>query len=328
MSHTLDELMRGLARPLRQVHDLRDVLPRGRRDAALPRAEVRRPPGRALSRSGGPSPDVSLDYCSSCGICTQVCPQGVKIAEINSQARARLKEDTGVPLRDRLIVAADAVRAARRAGGADRQLDDGQPGGAGPHREDASASTARRPCRSWAGRPYHAVARRQGRRRKPDPAAAARTVVYFHGCGADYYEPGVARMAVEVLEHNGFQVDRAQAGLLRAAAPEQRPLRRRPRLRAPARRPPGALRARRARHRRDLDELRPDAQARGAGDPRRRGRRPARGRRAPLRHLRVPGDAPRARRARHRLHAARRWRSPTTPPASSGGTAWAPRRWS
>ncbi|HLY28603.1 MAG TPA: 4Fe-4S dicluster domain-containing protein, partial [Aggregatilineales bacterium] len=29
------------------------------------------------------SPDKSLDYCSGCGICTQVCPQGVKIAEIN-----------------------------------------------------------------------------------------------------------------------------------------------------------------------------------------------------------------------------------------------------
>ena len=37
------------------------------------------------------SPDASLDYCSSCGICTQVCPQGVHIAEINSQARAKLK---------------------------------------------------------------------------------------------------------------------------------------------------------------------------------------------------------------------------------------------
>ena len=35
-----------------------------------------------------PSPDASLDYCSGCGICTQVCPQGVHIAEINTQARA------------------------------------------------------------------------------------------------------------------------------------------------------------------------------------------------------------------------------------------------
>ena len=50
-----------------------------------------------------PSVDASVDYCSGCGICTQVCPQGVKIAEINAQARAKLKRQKGVPLRDRLI---------------------------------------------------------------------------------------------------------------------------------------------------------------------------------------------------------------------------------
>src|SRR5207248_938699 len=48
-------------------------------------------------RTGDASPDASVDYCSGCGICTQVCPQGVKIAEINAQARARLWEDRGVP---------------------------------------------------------------------------------------------------------------------------------------------------------------------------------------------------------------------------------------
>ncbi len=37
-----------LARPLRQVHDLRDLLPGRRRDAPLPRPQVRGPPGRAL----------------------------------------------------------------------------------------------------------------------------------------------------------------------------------------------------------------------------------------------------------------------------------------
>ena len=50
-----------------------------------------------------PSPDASLDYCSGCGICTQVCPQGVHIAEINTQARAKLRETHGFKLRDRLI---------------------------------------------------------------------------------------------------------------------------------------------------------------------------------------------------------------------------------
>ena len=52
---------------------------------------------------GEPSADHSLDYCSGCGVCTQVCPQGVHIAEINTRARAKLKADQGVPLRDRVI---------------------------------------------------------------------------------------------------------------------------------------------------------------------------------------------------------------------------------
>ena len=54
-------------------------------------------------RRTGVSPDTSVDYCSGCGICTAVCPQGVKIAEINSQARAHLMEDRGIPLRNQLI---------------------------------------------------------------------------------------------------------------------------------------------------------------------------------------------------------------------------------
>jgi glycerol-3-phosphate dehydrogenase subunit C len=32
-------------------------------------------------------------------------------------------------------------------------------------------------------------------------------VAFFHGCGANYYEPRVAEMTVELLEHNGFAVD-------------------------------------------------------------------------------------------------------------------------
>src|SRR5438034_4034783 len=54
-------------------------------------------------RTGPGWADASLDYCSSCGICTQVCPHGVQIAEINSQARAAMKEERGIPLRDQLV---------------------------------------------------------------------------------------------------------------------------------------------------------------------------------------------------------------------------------
>jgi glycerol-3-phosphate dehydrogenase subunit C len=150
-------------------------------------------------RAGGASPDASLDYCSGCGICTQVCPQDVKIAEINSQARAQLWEERGIPLRNQLIarpsvlgrlgtpVAPFANRALRSRPVrriAHRVL--------GIHRDA--------PMPRFAGRTFQRWARDH---RSP---SADRTLVYFHGCGANYYEPAVGEMVVAVLEHNGFNV--------------------------------------------------------------------------------------------------------------------------
>ena len=81
-----------LARPLRQVHDLRDVLPGRRTSRRCSRARSTSGPQAERFRvADEPSADASLDYCSGCGICTQVCPQGVHIAEINTQARAKLQ---------------------------------------------------------------------------------------------------------------------------------------------------------------------------------------------------------------------------------------------
>jgi glycerol-3-phosphate dehydrogenase subunit C len=151
-------------------------------------------------REPGASVDASLDYCSGCGICTQVCPQGVHIAEINARARAQMRAARGMPLRDRLISrpallgrmvrpvapVANAVmrtRPARRV--AESML--------GIHRDAALPSFAFRTLRSRA-------------RRRPGPAGTTRTVVYFHGCAANYNEPDVGMMAIEVLEHNGFEV--------------------------------------------------------------------------------------------------------------------------
>jgi glycerol-3-phosphate dehydrogenase subunit C len=140
-----------------------------------------------------------VDYCSGCGICTQVCPQGVKIAEINSQARAHLWEDRGIPLRNQLIARPSVLgrlgtpvaplanwtlhnRALRWLG--ERLLV--------VHRDAALPRFAGRTFQRWA--------------RKHVSPAAERTIVYFHACGTNYYEPAVGRMTVEVLEHNGFHV--------------------------------------------------------------------------------------------------------------------------
>jgi glycerol-3-phosphate dehydrogenase subunit C len=150
-------------------------------------------------RRTGVSPDTSVDYCSGCGICTHVCPQGVKIAEINSQARAHLMEDRGIPLRNQLIARPSVLgrfgtpvaplanwtlrnRALRYLG--ERLL--------GIHRDAAVPRFAGRTFQRWA--------------RKHVSPAAERTIVYFHNCGTNYYEPAVGRMTVEVLEHNGFHV--------------------------------------------------------------------------------------------------------------------------
>jgi glycerol-3-phosphate dehydrogenase subunit C len=158
-----------------------------------PQAERFRVPGEE-------SPDASLDYCSGCGICTQVCPQGVHIAEINTQARARLRERTGFKVRDRLIARPDVLgrlgtpaaplanwtlrnRALRAV--AERVL--------GVDRRAAAPPFAGRTFQAWA-------------RRHVSPPAARR-VAYFHGCGANWYEPDSGRRTVQLLEHVGCQVD-------------------------------------------------------------------------------------------------------------------------
>jgi glycerol-3-phosphate dehydrogenase subunit C len=151
-------------------------------------------------RERGVSMDASLDLCSGCGICTHVCPQGVKIAEINAQARHAMKADRGVPIRDRLI---------------------GRPMLAGrttaPIAPLANLPLRLRPVRRLIeatlgihrNAPLPAVTgqtlRRWLRRRTPAPGARP-ALVYFHGCAANFYEVATGRMTVEVLEHLGYRV--------------------------------------------------------------------------------------------------------------------------
>jgi glycerol-3-phosphate dehydrogenase subunit C len=52
----------------------------------------------------------------------------------------------------------------------------------------------------FAGRRFSRWARRH---RSP---ATGRKVVYFHGCGTEYYEPWEGEKVVAVLEHNGYEV--------------------------------------------------------------------------------------------------------------------------
>jgi glycerol-3-phosphate dehydrogenase subunit C len=146
-----------------------------------------------------PSVDLSVDYCSGCGICSQVCPQGVKIAEINAQARHKLKRRKGIPLRDRIITRPTWLG---RAGTpvaplanlslrlrpfrvlAEKAL--------GVHRDAPAPKFAGRRFSRWA-------------RGRTSPHTG-RKIVYFHGCGTEYYEPWEGEKVVAILEHNGFEV--------------------------------------------------------------------------------------------------------------------------
>ena len=146
------------------------------------------------------SPDASLDYCSGCGICTQVCPQGVHIAEINTQARARLRKRTGVGLRDNILARPHLTGRLGRpvAPLANRVLSNRL---ARRVAEGTLGLDHRAAMPQLAGRTFQAWAREHA------SPPAARRVAYFHGCGANWYEPDTGRHAVELLEHLGCAVD-------------------------------------------------------------------------------------------------------------------------
>jgi glycerol-3-phosphate dehydrogenase subunit C len=146
--------------------------------------------------------DSSVDWCSGCGYCTRACPAGVLIAETNSRARARIVAERGSSLRNRAIADTDllirfGVPLAPLANlGMRNRLARwiGEVVG-GIHRRAAVHPFARETFRSWWRRRPAAV-----------DAGPEKTVVYFHGCAVNGFEPGLGRDAVEVLERNGFSV--------------------------------------------------------------------------------------------------------------------------
>jgi len=168
------------------------------------------PQAQRMREPGAPSVDKSVDYCSGCGICTLVCPHGVKVMEINTQAKAALVQTHGLSLRNwflgrnevwgrlgtpfaPVLNFAMGNRALRLIG------------------EKTLKVSARGPMPKWAGYTFRGWWQKRQRRRREaartveayDPA---RTVVYFHGCATNSYEPHVGRTAVAILEHLGFEI--------------------------------------------------------------------------------------------------------------------------
>jgi glycerol-3-phosphate dehydrogenase subunit C len=155
---------------------------------------------RAGIEDGG-SPDHSLDYCSGCGLCTQACPQGVMVAEINSVAREKLVRDRGgLSARDKLVCRPTLMGRLARPVAPLANLALANPGvrwliekTMGVHRKAAMPRFSPVSFRSWA-------------RRHPPLAGAERTVAYFHGCATQEYEPEVGAALVRVLERNRVRV--------------------------------------------------------------------------------------------------------------------------
>ncbi|MGH9051413.1 MAG: anaerobic glycerol-3-phosphate dehydrogenase subunit C, partial [Acidimicrobiia bacterium] len=152
-----------------------------------------------------PAPDASVDYCSGCRVCNMACPTGVKIAEINARARARMVEAGAfswrMRLRNNLLARPELLgRLGFPAGRlinalfASRWVRLGAEAALGVHRRAPLPRYAEQRLSTWF------------RHRPRTATTSARRVVYFRGCATEYFEPRVGRAAVRVLQANGFQV--------------------------------------------------------------------------------------------------------------------------
>ncbi len=151
-------------------------------------------------REGRPV-EAWVDYCSGCGACTRACPSGVKVAELNARARARLYERTRIPVRNRLLGRTELLG----------RLGD-------PVAPLANLALSNRLGRLAAERvigiardaPLPRFHRGTFRRRFagiPQPERPRETVAYFHGCSTNYFEPWVGEAMMGVLRHAGIAVE-------------------------------------------------------------------------------------------------------------------------
>lgn len=195
VDHTLDECIKcNICTAYCPVSPVTDRFPGPK--YVGPQAQRFREPGQPQS------PDDSVDYCSGCRVCNDVCPTGVKIAEMNARARAQIVEQTGVPLRNRLL-------------GRNELL--GQLGNIAPSvanlvlhnplsrilAEKVMGIARQAPLPRWSeSGSLREWLQRNTRKRLRSP----KKVVYFHGCATQYYEPYVGKAAIAVLEHHGYEV--------------------------------------------------------------------------------------------------------------------------
>jgi glycerol-3-phosphate dehydrogenase subunit C len=148
------------------------------------------------------TPDSSVDYCSGCRVCNEVCPTGVRIAEINARARAKIVADKGISLRNRMLGRNDLIARIGSAAPTVANLLLHNPVSRF-FAEKIMGIAREAPLPRWSERGnLHALLRRRQRSR----LRSDKKVVYFHGCATLNYEPFVGLAAVAVLEHQGYEV--------------------------------------------------------------------------------------------------------------------------
>ncbi|MCB0046511.1 MAG: anaerobic glycerol-3-phosphate dehydrogenase subunit C [Caldilineaceae bacterium] len=161
------------------------------------------PQAQRFRESGQPdTPDQAVDYCSGCRVCNEVCPTGVKIAELNARARAQIAKEKGIPLRNRLLGRNELM--GRIGHYAPRLANFGLHNAVSRFLAEKVMGIARQ-----APLPYWSTDGSFGawfKRTQKERLHARQKVVYFHGCATMYYEPFIGKAAVAVLEHNGYEV--------------------------------------------------------------------------------------------------------------------------
>ncbi|MDF1500858.1 MAG: anaerobic glycerol-3-phosphate dehydrogenase subunit C [Anaerolineales bacterium] len=150
-----------------------------------------------------PIPEDSVSLCSGCGTCSRVCPHGVSVAEMNSQAKARLVDQNGAPLRDQLLSRPELLGKLNRrwAGAANQAL---------------KIPLVRQILESTLGiskqAPLPGFSRDTFRDRHPErcisepPETEAGLVAYYHGCSVNHYEPDLGDLTLEILGALGYEV--------------------------------------------------------------------------------------------------------------------------
>ncbi len=149
-------------------------------------------------------PDVSEEWCSSCGTCTLVCPHDVPVAEMIAKMKERPNREA--PLRDRIISRPEMLgRLATRFARFVNPLINSSRVRSVLERflgisSKASLPTIARTSLNKSLRDYYV--------KSPNrlEEISRLTVGYFHGCSTNYFEPMLGELAVAILETLGLYV--------------------------------------------------------------------------------------------------------------------------